>query len=96
MYAVDKGRVHIVKILLEHGAKVNIRDTNGRTALTYASGKGYDTITKDLLDAKADTNNLDNYGKTPLSYAVENDFQEIVKLLKASGAKLPEGLKDNN
>ncbi len=40
-----------------------------------------------LVNAGADINIKDKYGKTALSYASERGHQNIVKILKAAGAK---------
>jgi ankyrin repeat protein len=40
VYAADLGRAEMVKYLLDHGARVDVKDDAGRTALDVAQGKG--------------------------------------------------------
>jgi len=59
-FAVQKGNLEIVKILLKFGVNVNILDDFGKTPLRIAIQKGYLEIIKILLDAKASLDNLPN------------------------------------
>jgi hypothetical protein len=53
--ACDRGHTEIVKLLLERGAEVNVRDTFYRaTPLTWAATKGNSEIVKLLLDKGAE------------------------------------------
>lgn len=80
-----------------HGADVNAKDNDGKTALMYAvetiiSPVGYaerkdSKITKLLLDRGADVNARDKYGNTALKLAVENGYEEIIQMLRKAGAK---------
>ncbi|TET35386.1 MAG: ankyrin repeat domain-containing protein [Planctomycetota bacterium] len=49
--AADNNRPKIVPVLLEHGAKINIRDERGRTPLDLAVMRGHEKIA-DLLRAR--------------------------------------------
>ncbi len=73
-----------VKILLDLGMNVNIKDNYGRTALIGASNK---TVIQMLVDKGADINIKSNKGVTPLMYATEY-FKGvgIVELLLSLGA----------
>lgn len=52
------GNIEVVKILLAHGARVDIQDNEGASALTWARKKGYDEIVELLIQYGAlDTNN---------------------------------------
>lgn len=53
MDASKKGHIEKIRWLLEHGADVNIKDNEGKTALDIAQTKGFTEIA-DLL-AKAQT-----------------------------------------
>ena len=46
MVAADMGNLEAVKLLLEKGADINIRDNGGKTALMFASEKGRSEIIK--------------------------------------------------
>jgi hypothetical protein len=51
MYAARKGHTEVVKLLLEHGADVRIRDNKGWRALRWAKEKGHIEIVR-LLEKK--------------------------------------------
>jgi ankyrin repeat protein len=46
----------MVKLLLDHGADVDLRNNDGWTALMNACGRGYNDIVKLLLAKGADPN----------------------------------------
>jgi ankyrin repeat protein len=104
MQAAQNGdrSAELVKLLLEHGAKVNVRsgDTfeivkNGPiglghlTPLLFAAGQGNYEAVEALVKAGADVNAKDVRNATPLVFAVATDHAnpEIVKLLLARGAE---------
>src|SRR5262249_62148262 len=45
------GNEPIVALLLARGADPNVKDTTGKTAMTYAAARGLDGIVRRLLDA---------------------------------------------
>jgi ankyrin repeat protein len=79
----DKG----VKDLLDQGAYVNMRDADGRTALTEAAWNNHLETVRLLLEKGADVNAKKNDGTTPLSIATGRGAKEIAELLKKAGAK---------
>jgi ankyrin repeat protein len=72
--------------LLEHGARADIRDVNGRDALWYASEKGLADLVELLLKKKPVINYFDRYQKTPLMAACEQGHLAVVKQLHGNGA----------
>ena len=84
-----KGYTEIVKLLLDHGADVNMT-SNGDTALMFASTNDHTEIVRILLDHGADINVQDKYGQTALMQASgeECGHTEIVKLLLDHGADI--------
>uniref|UniRef100_A0A8D2B9K7 Uncharacterized protein n=1 Tax=Sciurus vulgaris TaxID=55149 RepID=A0A8D2B9K7_SCIVU len=58
--AAAKG--HVCRFLLDHGADVNSRDKNGRTALMLACEIGSSTIVEALIKKGADLNLVDSLG----------------------------------
>ena len=53
-YACDRGNVDIVKLLIERGADVNVKDSfYGATPISWASGNGHTEVVKLLLDKGA-------------------------------------------
>ncbi len=77
----------IVKLLIEKGAKIEVKDELNRTPLHYAAIKGWLEIARVLLQSKADPNLKDKDGYTPYHYAKYNDYKDIAALLKEYGAK---------
>jgi ankyrin repeat protein len=78
------GLKEIIIALLRNGHDPNVKDTYGRTPLSWAAWNGQEAVAK-LLLAKdcVDPDAKDIYGRTPLSWAVENGHKEVVKLLLA-------------
>ena len=104
MYAAMTGRTEVVKLLLEAGADINVKNDRDQTALhvpldirnsDYQKSRGgryrlsKDTI-KMLLDKGADVNLKDKDGRTPLHLAAESADGDIVKLLLDKGARVSE------
>ena len=87
MAAAFQGDLESIKLLLAHGAKVNVVDANGATALMYAVEFGRKAVIKPLLDAKADATIHDKRGYTALSIAKEQDDPEIYNMLMNTKAK---------
>jgi uncharacterized protein len=67
----------VVKKLLMSGARPDIRDKSGKTALDYAAGYDYFDAAFMLL-AKANANLADPAGRTPLMTAVANSSLKTV------------------
>ncbi len=84
MMAANNDKTDVARLLIEKGADVNKRTIIGGTALMYANST---EMAKLLIDKGADVNARNNEGKTVLNYAVEMGAGDIVKLLKAAGAK---------
>ena len=89
---MHRTRYKIVRILLEHGARVNIVDREGRTALMWACIRGQENVVRKILDVSIldlDLNAGDRYGNTALFYAAScgqvNTVQQLVKALKRFG-----------
>jgi hypothetical protein len=61
--AAGGGREAMVRMLLQHGASVNLQSPGGVTALMDAASNGHTTVVQVLLDAKADASpqNANNY-----------------------------------
>ena len=94
MFAAEKGHVQCVNLFIGKGAKVNIRNNYGETALIYAAICGRTFLsTQILLKAGAKINICDVFGQNALeNHLVENPFvnRQLAMLLFAAGEK-PKG-----
>lgn len=84
--AARNGNETRVRFLLEKEADVNIRETDGMTALMWSSYNGYDGIVRLLLDNGANVDIQNENGWTSLHCASRFGHTTIVKLLLDHGA----------
>lgn len=85
-----KGSVEIIKLLIEHGAKVNETDGTGETPLHFASSRGFVDVVKLLLEHGANVNAKDYNGQTPLDLATLHRWTKTIRLLIENGANVNE------
>lgn len=94
--AVTGGDLSRVRYLLDHGAKVDARDTEGYTALQNAVRTDRKEIAAYLIEHHADLAARDRDGWTALMFAVWRDSPELVRKLVTGGAQMeapnPQGL----
>jgi ankyrin repeat protein len=76
-----------LEILLKAGAKTNVRDVDGRTALHHAAKYGYTEVCTMLIEAGAKTEIQDVDGKTALFLAGKYGEPAVCKILLRAGAK---------
>ena len=91
MAAADGGHEAIVRMLLQRGASVNLRNSvasGGGTALMYAAVNGNTTIAQALLDAKADASLRINDGTTALMLAEHYTHAATAQLLRQHAKRL--------
>jgi len=86
------GDEDVVYFLLEKGASPNIGDSQGMTPLMWAADSGdvNTNLVRALIAAGADVNLRDRYGNGALDnvlHPADNRANEIIKMLKAAGAK---------
>ena len=89
MQASSESDVKKVAMLIENGAKVDLQDVDGNTALHHAVLNSYDSLgferTPDiclaLLTAKASIHLCNSQGWTPLLLASENCIKSVVEIL---------------
>lgn len=79
--AVATSQIEIVNILLQNGANINSKQSNGVTALHSAAHNGATDIVKLLLQNGADEKAKTEDGKSVLFFAKEGEFKEIIDLL---------------
>ncbi|KAI5816811.1 hypothetical protein BZA77DRAFT_55411 [Pyronema omphalodes] len=82
LQASKVGKSEIVRILLDKGVSVNLMDSMGQSALSWASRKGHDSVVKLLLQADGiNINSKDKIDRTALICASQYGHDSVVKLL---------------
>lgn len=85
--ADDRNAMAITRLLLHHGADVNVTGEKGKTPLILAVEKKHLGLVQMLLEQKhIEINDTDREGKTALLYAVELNLTEMAELLCDQGA----------
>jgi hypothetical protein len=83
------GLLHLTEELLEDsnfGVDVDLKDSYGRTPLSYAATRGHEAVVRLLLDTgKVDAESKDASGRTPLLYAAAYGHETVVRLLLDTG-----------
>lgn len=93
-HAVENGNLEIVHTLLIAGARVNLKNESGRTALMLLRENATDKLVRELLSAGAKVNARDKSGSTSLMNAASFSNFAAVKQLLENGAKVD--LKDED
>ena len=86
MKASYHGHVHIVNLLHEYGAQVDLKNNGGWSALMAASQNGRCEVVKLLHEYGAQVDLQENKGWSALMIASQNGHCEVVKLLHEYGA----------
>jgi ankyrin repeat protein len=86
MQASWPGRIEVVKLLLERGAKVDAQDEDGDTSLMKAAYHGRLEVVRLLLEHGAAVNHRDDAGDTALIWAALQQHTDLVQLLLEHGA----------
>lgn len=81
LIACHKGHMELVTTLLGNHARVDVFDTEGRSALHLAAERGYLQVCDALLTNKAFINSKSRVGRTALHLAAMNGFTHLVKFL---------------
>lgn len=76
--AQSNDNVHVLKVLLRNGAKINARTADGRTALMWAAGRSENPeIIQALISAGCNITTKDNQGRTALYYLKKNRSKSV-------------------
>lgn len=81
------GYTHIMEILVEAGADLEVRNKRGRTPLMESSLRGHAATTELLLAKGANPNAKDRRGRSALAFAAYGAHGEVVSVLLAKGAQ---------
>ena len=92
--AAAEGDFDIVRLQLDRRVKVDLRTSDGATALMYACLSGNTEVARLLLDRGADVNNMAGFSQagSPLMAAAKVGSLDGVKLLAERGADVSKGL----
>ncbi len=94
MTAARTGKVDAVKVLLDHGANVNFKESvRGQTALMWAAAEGNTAVVEELVEHGADMHASTKGGLTPLLFAVREGRIDTVRALLKAGANVNETWK---
>jgi hypothetical protein len=86
--AAQKGDLDKVRVFIEKGTNVNVKDNLGNTPLHLAIVGGHREMVELLIAEGADVNAQNNWGWTPLHSAAVRGYRDIVELLLAKGANV--------
>ena len=86
-FAVMKGRMPIIDLLLSRGANANSRTRNGTTPLHTAVLYSRTEVAELLLDNGAEIDAASTSGATPLALALAANNQTLAGMLRTRGAK---------
>jgi ankyrin repeat protein len=76
MRAATQTNSGFITLLVDHGARVNARDSSGNTALMHASDLCFNWNIEALLKAGADPNITDSSGQTAIQHLSRPDDQK--------------------
>lgn len=86
--AVIRGSLPLTKLLIDHGAELERRDSSGNTALHLAAQYRHASLVELLLQRSANSEARDFMGQTPLFSAVRGGDEVAVKLLLDASADI--------
>ena len=88
-WAVTMGHVAVADLLIERGADVEAKATDGHTPLHMAAREGDAEMVQRLLEAHANPNSVNNAGQTPadLALAFAEEEPQVAQALLAAGAR---------
>lgn len=84
--AVETGNVEITQLLLDHGAKVNVRDAEKQTPVMRLDESAAPELVELLVRYGAKIDVADKSGNTPLTLAATSAKAEVIKALIDAGA----------
>lgn len=91
-YAVEKGNIEVIKLLLDLGANINQKDADGYSPLHYAVISEKTGLVNYIIQKGAEKFILNNRDELPVDIAYNLDNENIVNLLLSKN-KLPHQLE---
>jgi hypothetical protein len=89
------GLDEVVNAMIKRGHKPGLKDTHGRTPLSWAAENGHEAVVQLLLaDDRVDLDAKDKQNRTPLWKSVKNGHEAIARLLLAT-ARVDPNAKDD-
>ncbi|MGM0376195.1 MAG: ankyrin repeat domain-containing protein [Bacteroidota bacterium] len=86
-FALEEDNDEMVRLLLEKGARVDVRDDEGRGPITMAAKEGKNDLVKDMVEASGKPDAKGEDGMTALMiYVQKRDGLPMVKYLVEKGA----------
>lgn len=70
-----------MRILVDYGTSVDIRNGEGQTPLHIAAAEGDEVLVKYFYGVRASASVTDNQDRTPMHLAAENGHANIIELL---------------
>jgi ankyrin repeat protein len=86
--AIAEAKPKCVKLLLDHGAKIETKDLYDNTPLVFSAVRPFSGCTHLLIQAKANINSQNVNGKTALHYFIQDDDYYGVEMMINAKAKL--------
>lgn len=87
-YSATRNNTDIARLLIEHGANMNLPNNYGRTPFHLTTLNNSVDVAEVLLDAGADFETKDQWGESPLSTA--SSYRQVIStMLVERGATLP-------
>lgn len=84
--AAANGHIEVAKFLIDHGADIELKSTQGSTPLYLAVVGAHKAMLELLLDRGANIHGQSSSGTTPLHLASERGYRAIVETLLVRGA----------
>jgi hypothetical protein len=84
-YATFAGHAELVDTLLDSGADINARSTNGSTVVMMAAREGHADLAKRLLDAGANPALRNDYDEDAVAWAMRQGNYGIAKTFTSAG-----------
>lgn len=93
MWAALQGRTEVAKTLVEGGANIEFKDSNGNTALMMAANRGRTETVKTLLALGANPYKVNTDGQTANEIAKMSGYPELEAMIKNEPYVKPAGRK---